>query len=89
MQGRSHRYSRSHHRTRSRSHHRTRSRSQSKSPKSSKRKSKKPLNAFFKSMLKAKKNGDKEFTYKSKTYVRKISKNPRSGVELVVYKEKR
>ena len=56
---------------------------------------KKPLNEFFKLMLDAKKKGLKEFSYKSKTtgkmktYVRKVSKSPKSGVELVVYKEKK
>ena len=45
-------------------------------------------------MLAAKKSGAASFTYKTKagkvkTYVRKISKSPKSGAELVVYKEKK
>jgi hypothetical protein len=55
---------------------------------------KRPLNEYFKKMLDAKKRGLKEFTYKTKagdvkTYVRKVTKSPKSGAELVVYKEKK
>lgn len=55
---------------------------------------KRPLNEYFKKMLDAKKRGLKEFSYKTKagkvkTYVRKVSKSPKSGAELVVYKEKK
>jgi hypothetical protein len=79
----------SHHRAKPRTVKR-RSRSRSPARKSRKR----PLNEFFKKMLKAKKSGAKEFTYKpkggiTKTYVRKISKSPKSGVELVVYKQQK
>lgn len=55
---------------------------------------KRPLNEYFKLMLNAKKKGLKQFSYKTKdgkvkTYVRKVSKSPKSGAELVVYKEKK
>lgn len=73
------------------SHHRkgtrTRKRHQPKSP--MRRSRKRKLNKYFKLMLKAKESGAKEFKYKGATYVRKISKSPKSGVELVVYKKKR
>lgn len=49
---------------------------------------KRPLNAYFKLMLDAKKRGLKEFKYKNNVYVRKVTKSPRSGAELVVYKKK-
>ena len=49
---------------------------------------KRPLNAYFKLMLDAKKKGLKEFKYKNNVYVRKVTKSPRSGAELVVYKKK-
>lgn len=43
---------------------------------------KRPLNGFFKLMLKAKKNGDESFVYNGKTY--KGKKHPRLGM---VYKK--
>ena len=49
---------------------------------------KKKLNEYFKLMLDAKKKKLEEFTYKGKKYVRKVSKSPRSGAELIVYKKK-
>ena len=39
---------------------------------------KRPLNGFFKLMLKAKKNGDESFVYNGKTY--KGKKHPRLGM---------
>ena len=55
---------------------------------------KRPLNEFMKKKEDARKRGLKEFTYKRKdgkvvTYVRKVSKSPKSGAELVVYKAKK
>ena len=71
------------------SHHRrsTKKRNQPKSP--MRRSRKRPLNEFFKLMLKAKKSGAKDFKYKSHTYVRKDSKSPKSGSVITVYKKQR
>ena len=57
-------------------------------------KTKRPLNEYFKKMLDAKKKGLSEFSYttkegKTKTYVRKETKSPKSGASLIVYKEKK
>jgi hypothetical protein len=54
---------------------------------------KRPLNEYFKKMLAAKKSGAASFDYKTKegvtkTYVRKVTKSPKSGAELIVYKAK-